>query len=108
MVGNTKIRFLCLISRVLDTYVCNAVTRILGRGRIRGKMARKTNEEFNKLNDAPEVTLEVSICACDKLVEIGFHRCKDDVIYIMFLCEECQKIRIKKYNLTLLDEMKYG
>jgi hypothetical protein len=79
------------------------------RNFIRGKrMVKKTNEEFEKLNDAPEVTPEVDTCACDKLKEIGFYRCQDDMIYITFLCQDCQKIIIKKYNLVPVGELKYG
>ena len=68
----------------------------------------KTNQPANQNGDTmPKVEKLVTECACENLIEIGFHRSKDDVVYITFLCQDCQRIKIKKFELKLLGEMKF-
>lgn len=96
-----KGKILC-ICRILLEWVgnaCNAVTQIHG-GNLK-MAAKKTGEEAT--NSTDETT-----CKCENLIEMGFHRCSDNVIYITYLCEDCQKVLIKKYKLELIGELKYG
>lgn len=49
---------------------------------------------------------EIQVCKCDNKIEIGFHRCKDNTVYITYLCSDCQHIIIEKLKLEKVDVVK--
>ena len=81
------------------------------------KTSVKSNEKTEtKMTDTPiektenatsEKIEETTDCTCADLKEIGFHRCQDDMIYITYLCQGCQKIKIRKFKLEFVSEMKF-
>ena len=54
-----------------------------------------------------ETSTEDTRCACKDLIEMGFHRCQDDMIYITYLCQGCQKLKVRKFKLEFISEMNF-